>query len=262
MFGVCSGEVETGAAAGGDGARVHAVGRLGAGAVGVLVGELRPERGGELGSGRVVGAHEERPLSGAAHPRGECVERLAVEVDVATATVAAGAATADQSDVLEHVEVMGEEVRWDVDAALQFARGAVRSGQFVDDGQSHGIAQRCVPGAAQISVLVGGHPGQHLTQQTLSQYLSRYRRIVKTRSRRCRVLRRGEQPRRSPTARRRPSSRTTPTVSRRGRGPRSPSSRRSNTRCRQRQWCRDRPRRGGPRRRPLRRRSPSRPRGG
>ena len=157
-FRVGSGEVETGPAAGGDGARVDAVGRVGAGAVRALVGELGPQGRGELGSGRVVGAHEQRPLSGSAPARRERAEGVAVEVDVAAAAVAAGSAAADQADVLEHVEVVGEQVRRDGDEALQLDRGAVGGGELVDDRQPHGIAQRRVAGAAEITMLVGVHP--------------------------------------------------------------------------------------------------------
>ena len=139
------GEVEAGAAGGGDGAGVDPFGRVGAGAVGRLVGELRPQGGGQLGSGRVVGAHEQRPPGGRSAGRAQAVEGVAVEVDVAAAAVTAGAAAGDQPDLLEHVEVVGEQVRRDAGEVLQLDRRAVRADELVDDGQTGGIAERGVP---------------------------------------------------------------------------------------------------------------------
>ena len=75
----------------------------------------------------------------------QAVEGVAVEVDVAAAAVAAGAAAGDQPDLLEHVEVVGEQVRRDAGEPLQLDRGAVGAGQLVDDRQSGGIAERGVP---------------------------------------------------------------------------------------------------------------------
>ena len=74
----------------------------------------------------------------------QAVEGVAVEVDVAAASVAAGAAAGDQPDLLEHVEVVGEQVRRDPGEVLQLDRGAVRAGQLVDDGEAGRIAERGV----------------------------------------------------------------------------------------------------------------------
>ena len=47
------------------------------------------------------------------------IEDVEMEVDVSAAAVTAGATAADQSDVFECVEVMGEQVRADVEHELQ-----------------------------------------------------------------------------------------------------------------------------------------------
>ena len=138
------GEVEPGAPPGGHGARVDAFGRVGAGAVGGLVGQLRPQGGGQLGSSRVVGAHEQRRLGPPATAGEQTVEGVAVEVDVTAAAVTAGAAAGDQPDLLEHVEVVGEKVGRDAGEALELDGGAIRASELVDDGQAGRIAERGV----------------------------------------------------------------------------------------------------------------------
>lgn len=155
--GAGSSQVETGPAAGGDGPGMDAVGGVGAGAVRMLIRELGPQRRSELGSGRVVGAHEQCPLRRSAPSEHELAERVAVEVDVAAATVPARPAAVDQADIFEHVEVVGEQVGRDVNQPLQLDRSAIGGGQFVDDGQSYGITQGGVAGAAEITMRVEVH---------------------------------------------------------------------------------------------------------
>ncbi len=56
------GEIETGTASGRHRAGMDPLGGMGAGAVGRLIGERRPQRRRQLGAGRVVGAHEQDRL--------------------------------------------------------------------------------------------------------------------------------------------------------------------------------------------------------
>jgi hypothetical protein len=81
-----------------------------------------------------------------------------MEVEVAPTAVAAGSAAADQTDGLEDVEVVGEQVRRDGNEAPQLDRSAISGGELVDDRQPHGIAQRRVAGTTEITMLVGDHP--------------------------------------------------------------------------------------------------------
>ena len=61
--GAASVEVEAGAPGGGDGAGMDPSGGMGAGARPPAARSAAPQRGGELGAGRVVGAHEQRRLA-------------------------------------------------------------------------------------------------------------------------------------------------------------------------------------------------------
>ena len=64
-----------------------------------------------------------------------------MQVDVAAASVAARPAALDQAGRLEHVEVMGEQVRRHTDALLELLRRSVRGGQLVDDRQAGRLTQ-------------------------------------------------------------------------------------------------------------------------
>jgi hypothetical protein len=46
---------------------------------------------------------------------------------------------------LEHVEVMGQEVRGDPGVPLQLARRAIRSGELIDDGEPDRLTEGGVP---------------------------------------------------------------------------------------------------------------------
>ena len=91
-----------------------------------------------------MGAHEQCPLGRTSTAWEQTVEGVAVQVGVATAAIAAGAAACDQPDLLEHVEMVGEEVGRDARERLELARGAVGPGQLLDDGEAGGIAERGV----------------------------------------------------------------------------------------------------------------------
>jgi hypothetical protein len=64
-----------------------------------------------------------------------------VEVDVAAAAVSAGPAAGDQADLLQHVEMVGEEVGRGAGEPLQLHGSAVGGGELVDDGQPGGITE-------------------------------------------------------------------------------------------------------------------------
>jgi hypothetical protein len=76
---------------------------------------------------------------------GQRVEGAAVKVDVAAAAVAAGTAAVDQPDLLEYIQVVGEQVGSDAEPALQLTRRAIRRNELVHDGQTEGVAEGGVP---------------------------------------------------------------------------------------------------------------------
>ena len=108
-------------------------------------GELAPQGGGHLGARRVLRAHEQRRLRLEPRPGCQVVEGLAVQVHVAAAPVPRGAGAADEPDPLQHVEVVGQQVRGQLDQGLELARHPVRGEQLVDDGETDGVAERGMP---------------------------------------------------------------------------------------------------------------------
>ena len=83
--------------------------------------------------------------AGSRAPGRQVVEGLAVQVHVAAAPVPRGAGAADEPDPLQHVEVVGQQVRGQLDEGLELARHPVRDEQLVDDGETDGVAERGVP---------------------------------------------------------------------------------------------------------------------
>ena len=133
--------------------------------------QLRPQRRGELAAGRVGRAHEQRRLRPARRGRGPGRQGVAVEVDVASAAVARRTVAGDEADVLEHVEVVGQQVRREVDAVAQLDRGPVRHRQLVDDRQPGGVPERGVALGSQLQV-GARHADSMITQSRLSQLLT------------------------------------------------------------------------------------------
>ena len=97
-----------------------------------------------------MGAHEQDGLAAEASARSELVESVSLQLHVSPALVAAGSLPSDQPDILEHVEVMGQQVRLGSCEAPQLDRGPIRGAQLVDDRQAERITQRGVPGGADI----------------------------------------------------------------------------------------------------------------
>jgi len=129
-------------AARGGGGGVHALGRVRA-AGGDGDGARLPPRGrGELGPGGVGGADEDHARGDDdGGPRQDAVERPGDQAHVTTAPVRLGAGPRDDPGVLQHVEVMGEEVGPDAEGGREVARGAVAEHQGVDDGEAGRIGE-------------------------------------------------------------------------------------------------------------------------
>ena len=88
---------------------------------------------------RVLGAHEQR-LTGYHTPTVmETRQGAAKEMHIPAAAVATGAGSVDHPDLLEHVEMMGQQVRLDPDQPAQLDRRSIRRRQLVDDSQAHRI---------------------------------------------------------------------------------------------------------------------------
>ena len=79
------------------------------------------------------------------------------QVDVAAASVAARPAALDQPGRLEHVEVVGEQVRRHTDDVLELLRRPVRGGQLVDDRQTGRLTQRGVHRRPLLQPWIGDH---------------------------------------------------------------------------------------------------------
>ena len=115
-------EIEAGPAGGGDGAGVHRIGRVGAGRRGGTARAGPPHGGGELGAGRVVRAHEEHGSGGPRRSGTDRTERLVHQPDIPSPVIAVGREAFDEAGVLEHVEVMGQEIAGKVAALGQLLR--------------------------------------------------------------------------------------------------------------------------------------------
>jgi len=95
-----------------------------------------------------VRAHEEslaRPYRPPGCEVGECI---AFEVNVPASSVTRGSVAGDQTDVFEYVEVVGEQVRGEIQHCLQFDRRPVRDRQFVGDGKANRITEGGVAAGA------------------------------------------------------------------------------------------------------------------
>jgi hypothetical protein len=93
-----------------DRARVDPRGGPGAGRRDVSADPVAPERGGELGAGRVVGADEHHPVRVAHRWRGQCGEGAGLQPQVGAAPVTLGPGARDQAGVLQHLHVVGDQV--------------------------------------------------------------------------------------------------------------------------------------------------------
>lgn len=69
-----------------------------------------------------------------------------IETDVATAAIGGRGGAADHPGRLEHLEVVGEQIRGDAESCGEFARGTVADDQVVDDGEPMRVTERSVDG--------------------------------------------------------------------------------------------------------------------
>ncbi|OLT41969.1 hypothetical protein BJF86_02970 [Serinicoccus sp. CNJ-927] len=127
--------------------RVHGAGRA-------------PQRRGEMRAGRVGGAHEDHALGCAEVRRGRRLSRRPPdERDVGPAAVALRAVTAHQPGVLEHPEVVREQVGREAETPAESRDRTVGECQRVDDPQPGGVRQRRVPShpTLQLGTLLNVH---------------------------------------------------------------------------------------------------------
>jgi hypothetical protein len=88
-----------------------------------------------------VGADEHHPRRGAELRRGQACEGLWNQPKVGAALIALGAATGDHARVLEHLEVMGDEVRRQVEGTAKLTGRRVARQQGVYNGQTGRFAE-------------------------------------------------------------------------------------------------------------------------
>lgn len=174
-------KIEPGATCGGDGFGMHVRGWVGARAVGDAAGAVAPQCGGEMGACRVVGAHEQHRPGRTLRCDVEVAHRGSPKPDVPPPAVARGAEPLDHPGGFEYVEVMGQQVRRQVEEPCQLVGCAIRARQFVDDGQAMRLTERSVHRrpldervAASAVVAPGSHRPQPIStgpiiQQTLSE---------------------------------------------------------------------------------------------
>jgi len=137
-----AGEIESSSPRRRDRARMDAVGGVSASALRWSADELTPQRGRQLRASGVLRAHEEGRAGCRFCPRHEVAERTPNESDVPTPAVAAGASAGDQTDVLEDIEVVSEQVGIDPRQLAQLDGRPVGRNELVDDRQARGIAER------------------------------------------------------------------------------------------------------------------------
>jgi len=91
---------------------------------------------------RVSGAHEQHPPRPARRQVAERIERARYQPQVTAAAVPLGTAAREQSGLLEHVQMVGEQVGRHRQHGRQFRRGDVAGGEDVGDQQPGRVGQR------------------------------------------------------------------------------------------------------------------------
>jgi hypothetical protein len=107
-----------------------------------------PQRGGQVRPGGVGGAHEQHPPHRAGGRGGQRIQGAGNQPQVVTAAVALGPAAGDHSGLLQHVQVVRQQVGRHRQYARQLGRGRVPREQRVGDGQPGRVGQRGVHGGA------------------------------------------------------------------------------------------------------------------
>ena len=107
-----------------------------------------PQRGGQVRAGRVGGAHEQHPPRGPGRRGGQGVQGAGDQLQVGAAAVALGAAAGDDPGLLQHVQVVGEQVGRHAQHRGQLGRRGVPGEQRVGDLQPGRVGQRRMHGGA------------------------------------------------------------------------------------------------------------------
>ncbi len=129
---------------GGDRAGIDPRGGVGPGRYGRDGAGPAPQRRGQVRAGRVGGAHEQHPPRGAAGRGGQRVQRAGDQLQVGAAAVALGPAPGDDPGLLQHVQVVGEQVGRHGQHGGQLGRRRVPGQQGVGDLQPRRVGQRRV----------------------------------------------------------------------------------------------------------------------
>ena len=141
------GEIQACALPGANREGMHSVRRMRAGALGVNVAHAVPQRGRELGTGRVPRAHEQDAVGGDRRTR--CwhgLERRPRQPQVSAAPVSARREPLHESGILEDPKVMCEEVGTDPKISGQLGRGEVGQGEAIDYAEPMRVRERAVDG--------------------------------------------------------------------------------------------------------------------
>ena len=150
------------------GAGMHPLGRMGAGRrrpVGRWSAARGRQRVGCGPSWRCTRTTPDRP----GLPAGAEALEGGGQMDVTSATIAARSGPLDQADVLEDVEVVGEQVRFEAEQAAQLDRGPVRHRQLVGDRQPGRVAERGMPRRTHLQAQGRVHGRHSVTRRLLSQ---------------------------------------------------------------------------------------------
>ena len=126
-----------------DGPRVHPVGRMGTGTGGVLAGAIPPQARQPVASepsSACTRTTPARPDARARRPRGPA-SGTATQPDVAAATITGRDVALDEADPLEDVEVVGQQVAGQAEAARPALREPGRRRQLLDDREPHRLPQ-------------------------------------------------------------------------------------------------------------------------
>lgn len=161
VAGPCPAQVEPGPVGSGHRAGMDGAGGLGSGRSRLAARQVAPEGGGELRPGRVVRADEEDivgPWASQVRPG----QRIVAKPDVSAPAVARGHEPLDQTDTLQGVEMVREEVAGEVVPLSELLGGAVAEREVVNDGQPCGFAESGVDGGS--SLEIGAHTPTIITQ--------------------------------------------------------------------------------------------------
>ena len=103
-----------------------------------------PQRGGQVRPGRVGGAHEQHPPRRLPRRCGRGVHGAGDQLQVGATPVTFGPVAGNDPGLLQHVQVMRQQVRRHRQHRGQFGRGGVARQQPVGDGQPGRVGQRGV----------------------------------------------------------------------------------------------------------------------